>query len=399
MRRIVLILMMALPSLVIAQKAVKPNLNKVLKYWQDGDLASAKEMIDIATTYEKTMNDGKTWYYRGLVYASLDTTSNDNYKTLADNPLATAMESFKKADELGKKGSEYFINDASGFPVLRSQQMGMLANAYLNMGAAKYQEDDLEGALEDFEKVMLVMPDDTTSYFYAGIVSNSLENYDRTVKYWKKYYEKGGTSPDGYSIMINTYSQQKDDKEGALAIVKEARQKFPNDTNFPKVEIGLLIDLGKIDQAKAGLEEALKSEPDNKVLHFYLGYVNSKLENWEESKKNYEAALKIDPTYFEAQYYLAQIFLIEAEKIRTELGSLGISAADQKKKFELDKVLVEKYKIALPYWEKAEKLKSEDVNSQLDVLDKLSNIYYYLGEDAKQRAIDQKIKLLGGDDQ
>ena len=63
----------------------------------------------------------------------------------------------------------------------------------------------------------------------------------------------------------------------------------------------------------------------------------------------------------------------------------------------MDKVLVEKFKVALPYWEKAEKLKTDDVASQLDVLDKLSNIYYYLGEDAKQRAVDQKIKLLGGD--
>ncbi len=397
MKRIVLLLMMVLPSLLIAQKAVKPNLNKVLKYWTDGDLASAKEMVDIATTYEKTMNDGKTWYYRGLIYASLDTTSNEAYKALADNPLTTAMESFKKADELGKKGTEYFVNDASGLPVLRSQQMAVLANAYLNYGAAKYQEDDLEGALVDFDKVMMVMPDDTTSYFYAGIVSNALENTDRTIKYWKQYYEKGGTSPDGYSIMININSQQKDDKEAALAVVREARTKFPDDGNFPKVEIGLLIDMGKIDEAKTGLESAIKNEPDNKVLHFYLGYVNSKLEKWEESKKNYEAALKIDPTYFEGQYYLAQIYLIDAEKIRTELGSLGISAADQKKKLALDKVLVEKYQVALPYWEKAEKLKTEDVNSQLDVLDKLSNIYYYLGEDAKQRAIDQKIKLLGGD--
>lgn len=399
MKRIVLLLMMALPSLLLAQKAVKPNLNKILKYWTDGDLASAKEMVDAATTYEKTMNDGKTWYYRGLVYASLDTTSNEEYKALADTPLTTALESFKKADELNKKDSDYFINDVNGFPITRAQQMDVLANTYLNYGASKYQEDDLEGAIVDFEKVMLVKPADTTAYFYAGIVSNSLENYDRTINYWKQYYEKGGKTADGYSIMINTYSQQKEDKEGALAIVKEARQKFPEDTNFPKVEIGLLIDLGKIDEAKAGLESALKDEPDNKVLHFYLGYVNSKLEKWEDSKKNYEDALKVDPAYFEAQYYLAQIYLIEAEKIRTEIGSLGISAADQKKKLDLDKILVEKYEIALPYWEKAEKLKSEDVNSQLDVLDKLSNIYYYLGEDAKQKAVDQKIKLLGGDDQ
>jgi tetratricopeptide (TPR) repeat protein len=275
--------------------------------------------------------------------------------------------------------------------------MTILANHYIPSGAAKYQEDDLEGAIVEFEKVMLVLPDDTTSYYYAGIVGNSLENHDRTIKYWRKYYEKGGTTSDGFSIIINIYSQQKDDKEKALEVAKEARLKFPNDDNFPKIEIGLLIDLGKIDEAKTGLENAIKNEPDNKVLHFYLGYVNAKLEKWDEAKTSYEAALKIDPTYFDAQYYLAQIYLIEAEKIRAQIGSLGISAADQKKKLDLDKILVERYKTALPFWEKAEKLKTEDLSLQLDVLDKLSNIYYYLGEDAKQRAVDQKIKLLGGD--
>ncbi len=397
MKRIVLLLMMALPMLSIAQKAVKPNLNKVLKYWSDGDLASAKEMIDVATTYEKTMNDGKTWYYRGLVYASIDTTSNETYKALSDNALAIAMESFAKADEMEKKENAYFVNDAMGLPILKNQQIAILTNTYINNGAAKYQEDDLEGAIFDFEKAMLVMPDDSTAFFYAGIVSNSLDDYDRTIKYWNGYYERGGTSPDGYSIMININSQQKDDKEAALAVVRKAKVKFPDNDNFPKVEIGLLIDLGKIDDAKKGLEAALKTEADNKVLHFYLGYVNSKLEKWEESKKNFLDALKIDGNYFEAQYYLAQIYYIDAQKVKSEMDLLGISAADKKKRIELDGKLVEKFKVAQPYFEKAEKMSTEDSGAKLDVLDKLSSIYYYLGEDAKQRAVDQKIKMLGGD--
>ena len=61
---------------VSAQKKQKPNINKALKSLQEGQLAEAKEMIDAATTYEKTMDDGKTWYYRGLIYAAIDTTSN-----------------------------------------------------------------------------------------------------------------------------------------------------------------------------------------------------------------------------------------------------------------------------------------------------------------------------------
>jgi tetratricopeptide (TPR) repeat protein len=135
-------------------------------------------------------------------------------------------------------------------------------------------------------------------------------------------------------------------------------------------------------------------EPNNKTYHFYLGYVNSKLENWEESKKNFQNALKVDPSYFDAQYYLAQVYLIDASKIAEEARNLGISAADRRKQAELDKQLVAKYKEALPHWEKAEQLKPNDV----DVLDRLRTIYYFLGDDANEKRVGDKLKALNADE-
>jgi hypothetical protein len=70
-----------------------------------------------------------------------------------------------------------------------------------------------------------------------------------------------------------------------------------------------------------------------------------------------------------------------------------MSAADKKKSAELDKLLVEKYRVALPYWEKAEQLNPKDV----DVLDRLRTIYYYLGEDAKEQRVTKRLKELGAD--
>jgi tetratricopeptide (TPR) repeat protein len=378
-----------------AQKKQKPNLNKALKYLQDGQLAEAKDMIDAATTYEKTMDDGKTWYYRGLIYAALDTTSNPAYKGLAEEPFKTAMESFAKAEQMGKEGTEYFTTSPDNvIPTTQSQQMAQLANWYLNRGASLYQTDSLEKALENFKKTQVVLPEDTIAYFYAGFVANALEDHDAALENFENYIEKGGTSPDAYSLMINTYSGPKDDKEKALEVARAAKTKFPNNEEFPKVEIGLLIDLEKIDEAKVGLEEAVKREPDNKTYHFYLGYVNSKLENWEEAKKNFQEALRVDPSYFDAQYYLAQIYLIDASKIMDQVKNLGISAADKRKQAELDKILVEKYKLALPHWETAEKLKPND----LDVLDRLRTIYYYLGDDANERRVSAKLKALNADE-
>lgn len=396
MRKLLFLMLMLIAVAVSAQKKQKPNINKALKSLQEGNLAEAKEMIDAATTYDKTMDDGKTWYYRGLIYAAIDTTSNSAAKSLAEDPFKTAMESFAKADQMAKAGSEYFTLDPNSVvPATKTQQIGQLANWYLNRGAALYQTDSLEEALKNFEKTQVILPDDTIAYFYAGFVANSMDDHDRALQNFEKYLEKGGKSPDAYSLMINTYSGPKDDKEKALEVARRAKEKFPENAEFPKVEIGLLIDMEKIDEAKKGLEEAVIREPDNKTYHFYLGYVNSKLEHWDAAKKNFEQALRLDPSYFDAQYYLAQVYLIDASKIMDQVKNLGISAADKRKQAELDKVLVEKYKIALPHWEKAEKLKPND----MDVLDRLRTIYYYLGDDANEKRVSQKLKTLAPEEE
>ena len=83
MKRITLLLLMLATVSLYAQKTPKPNVNKALNSWKEGKLDEAKANIDLATTYEKTMNDAKTWYYRGLIYASIDTTSNEAHKALA----------------------------------------------------------------------------------------------------------------------------------------------------------------------------------------------------------------------------------------------------------------------------------------------------------------------------
>ena len=75
------------------------------------------------------------------------------------------------------------------------------------------------------------------------------------------------------------------------------------------------------------------------------------------------------------------------------MANLGISAADRKKKLDLDKVLVEKLKAALPYWEKAEKMKPDDQ----EVLDTLSSIYIDLDMQEQVKRIEARYKELGLD--
>jgi hypothetical protein len=402
MKRITLLMLMLATVVVYAQKTVKPNLNKVQTLWKEGKLAEAKEMADAATTYEKTMNDGKTYYYRGLIYATLDTTSNESFKSLAQDPLAVAIESFKKADELEKKGTGYFVQEGVSIQT-KEQQEEALANYYLNKAINQIQSDDpnydeviatLNKGRRVFENLVPQYPNDTLTYYVQGLAASNGEKHDVAIEALGKYFEKGGKSKDAYVLLYQIYSGPKENKEKALEIVREGKAKNGH-SDFARLEIGLLIDLNRIGEAKEGLEAAVAKNPNDKILHFYLAYANSQMKNVDAAKKHYLEALRIDPAYFEAQYYYAQLFLLPIEELTKQINTLGISAKDAQKKRELYQERVKKSEEAIPHLEKAEGMKASDNDAKIDVLEKLKLLYYYTADDAKTKVVNQKLKLLG----
>jgi tetratricopeptide (TPR) repeat protein len=407
MKRTVFLMLMLIGFSVYAQKQPKPNLNKVYASLKEGKIAEAKEMIDAATTYEKTMNDGKTWYYRGLVYATIDTISNEEIKALEPEPLKVALESFAKADAMSGK-NEYFIQPDGITPLTKTQQIEMLANYYLDKSIKMFQgeEQDYEGSLAVLDKSILVFEqqaktyaNDTLAYFVGAIAANQAEQHDKAIEYAEKYFQKGGTSKDIYLLLYQIYSGPKEDSVKALDIVQRGKKALPNDTTFPKVEIELLINSGKEKEAKEGLMEAVAKEPNDKLLHFFLGYVNARLGNNDEARKNFQDALKLDPSYFEAQFHLANTYLIEVDRISKELSATGNTAKDSKKRSELIQQRVKASETALPYLEKAEKMKPSDKDAEIEVLQKLSLLYYYIADDKNTARVEKRLKELGVSDE
>jgi len=344
-------------STVFAQKQKKPNINKALKMMQDGDLASAKTEIDRASTDEKLSTNGKTWYYRGLIYASIDTTTTMS----VDNALGTAMESFAKADELEKGNSGYFITDANGLPTLKTQQIQTLWGAYLNQGVKAFQDKDNEKAMIAFEKSSLVIPTDTTGYLYAGLAAQNAKKYDKAMTNFESYYEKGGLSSDAYGSMIYIVSTERDDSEGALALIGKAKEAFPENTLFPKQEIDILIKLDKVDEAVAGLEKAIAAEPNNPQLYFSLGVMYDNLKNKEKAIEAYEGSIKADPEYYNAHFNLAVLRYNDVVEMIKKRNDLGISSADLKKSKLIEVEIKSELKKVLPNWEKVHQLKPDDV--------------------------------------
>jgi predicted Zn-dependent protease len=405
MKRITFLMFMLAAFVSYSQKQPKPNTKKALDLLQEGKVAEAKDIIDAATTYEKTMNDGKTYYYRGLIYATIDTSSNEAIKSLSADAFQMAQKSFLKADSMAGGKGYFVLVPNTVTPIMKDDQLTALANYYLDKGIKKYQDDqDNEASLKLLDKSVRVFekwgmpsyPNDTLAYFVVALVANAAEKSELAIENAEKYLAKGGKSRDIYLTLYQIYNQgEKQDQEKALEIVRRARKALPDEPNFPKMEIELLINMNKEAEAKTGLEEAIKKDPNDKLLHFYLGYVNLRAKNNLEARTSFENALKVEPTYYQAQYYLALTYLADVEKVIQDLNATGNTPADSKKRSALVQKRTQTSEVAIPHFEKAEKLKAPDKDSEIEVLQKLALLYYYVADDKNSARISKKLKALG----
>ncbi|MEL7001860.1 MAG: tetratricopeptide repeat protein [Bacteroidota bacterium] len=390
MKRIIALLVICLVGTYsYAQK--KPKITAGLKAMQTGKLDESKAILDQAIVHEKTKDDGKSWYYHGLLYASLDTTTNPQFQNLASDPLSTALTSFEKADELSG-GKEYFTTGSNGLPVTKGQQIDMLWGHYLNKGVEQYQAKNNEEAVRILEKTIQIKPQDTTGYIYAGSVALSGKQYDKT----KKYYETlvndlDYHSPDIYNSLIYVASSIDKDDTKALEYIRKAKAQFPQNTEFAKSEINTLIRMDMLEEAQKELETAIENEPGNTNLLFTLGVMYDETDQQDKAKGAYRRALKADPTNYNSQFNLAVIYYNEVVKLLTEKNNLGITAADLKKANEMQKSIDEKLKAALPEWEKANELTPNDQTT----LETLKYIYFNLKMYEKAEAVEKQLESLG----
>jgi tetratricopeptide (TPR) repeat protein len=401
MKQLSVLLLILLPLAGMAQKEVKPSVPKAEKALKENKLDQAKEIIDVTTSDQEFMvnkkgepskNAAKAWFLKGLIYAAIDTTKNEAYKSLEANPFPIVKESFDKAKQLAPD-AKYFVTDAQGLPILNENIFSYLAQAYFNKAITEYQEKkDYVKAFGLTENTMYFIPDDTSVLLNAGVYFGPAANeYDKSVTYMKQYLEKGGKSQDPYIMLFGIYRDRQKNLDEALKIAKEAQEKFPNNPDFPRYELDIYIKTNRLPEARTAMEKQVKADPNDKESRYYLGVINYELKDYEAARKWYDEALKLDPKYFDAKLAVADLVYTDAKKVKQEMNQLGITAADKKRRLELDKEYVEKLKGVLPYFQECEKLSPDEAK----VLDALLAIYSDLGDEAQIARVEKKMKALG----
>ena len=357
MRKSILIICMMLGmTTVYAQNKAVNKADQLIKQVQAPDakdqqakLTEAKNQIDAATKDAKTKDKAKTWFIRGQVYSAIAQSDDAAVQALAPNAVEEATTSFKKAQELEN-------NPNATYYVFADQALNGLWGEFVNKGATAYQAGNYEEALNQFDRAIKVNPTDTTANLYAGVAAQQLGDKDRSVKYFYQLLDAGYTDKEIYYAIIAYERDEKQNYDKAREVISRAKQAFPEETNFRKQEVDLLLKQDKTAEAKAELQKAIDAEPKNPDLYFNLGYLNEELGDQQAAIDAYKKALEVDPTHKNSAFNLAVLHYNKAADTVKEANNVGLSKAEAKKGQELRKQATQYFKDALPYVENALKL-------------------------------------------
>ena len=380
MRTLLTLMLAAICVAGFSQK--KPKIGQALSAMEDGELAEAKAIIDAATGHEKTMNDPKTWFYRGQIYAALDTANNE------PGALEEALKSFDKALEMDPDQKSVSSFTAGGIENIDSKRQGYYAH-YYNLAIQAYNAEEYTSAADHFETSFFINPSDTNSILNAAYSALAGEDDERAKSNFIKSYE-AGVKDKNIFLQLYNFAVKDEKYEEGLDVIRKAKEIHPNDIDLAKYEINLLIQLNKTDEAKEGLVKAIEADPSNADLHFSLGVLQEEVGEKEDAMTSYERAIEIDPNHYNSNFNVGVALFNEANELIKERNAL--SYKEEAKSRELTKQINIQLEKALPKWEKLYSLKGDDRT----VLETLGYIYNSLNMDDKYNKIQSELDALGG---
>ena len=380
------------------------------------ELDKAKEAIEAALQHEKTMNETKTWYYRGNTYHAIQTTKEAKYKELDPDPATKAYDSYLKAivlnfkdpanksidlnknEDLEKffklimdKNTKYVDEDIlQDIIVVR---LPALANVFVNKGVIEYKDKkDYAKALTYFESSLrlsgLAFRVDTPIIYYAALAAEKSSNFPKAVSLYGKltlvkYGADKKEKANMYFYLANAFKNTKDTIK-YVETLKKGISLYPNDCQNVIAElINYYLQSNKSKEALDYINIAIEKSPENPTYYFAKGALLEGTKEWDKAEESYKKAIQFDPNFLDANYNLGVLHYNRAADIANDANN----EQDQKKYDELKLKSEDEFKKSLPYMEKSHELDPKDVH----VINTLKTIYYKLQMTDKYDEIKKKL--------
>ncbi|KQN38839.1 hypothetical protein ASE92_05300 [Pedobacter sp. Leaf41] len=219
---------------------------------------------DKAIADEKSKIMPEAWSYRALFASSaaiIDTVDAAN----ADANLKIAQDAIVEGKKIDTKGAE-----KDNFALAETN----IANAVRNAGVMAYNKKDYKTAYTKFVQATEINPQDTAMYLNAGIAARNTENWPATVQQFKKVISLNSPqSSDLYNELVDITLRKQKDTTAALAIIKEAAAKYPENVELIKTETQIYIDRGDAAKSEQMLNSLASKEPNNASYQVLLGNI------------------------------------------------------------------------------------------------------------------------------
>lgn len=353
-------------------------------------LSAAKKFIDDASVNPETTTDGKTWFYKGIIYLNLFRVSGSTDVTFFE----TAIQSLKKANEYDTKKKfteEIMVN------------VDTIRQGLYDIGVQKFKEAKFTESMLAFEKSStvydIINKIDTSVLLTACVAAERANRYDKVKEYDLVIMKAGGNTAEVYTSLTTAYIRLKD-KENAIATVTKGRQLFPKDHDLINTETNVYLAFGEDEKAMQQLKLISGIDTNNYSVFFAIGTLYDKIFNDTSKSKQlrgealiqaenaYKKALKINPNYFDAAFNLGILFNNIAAELMLKANNLPSDATKEYDalKGEADSNLDN----ALPYLEKAASINPND----LSTLIALKQIYVRKSQPDKAKAMNERINAL-----
>lgn len=385
MKKLVILLAVILSAnVMMAQKTDRTN---AYMYNKNGQYEKAAESIEKCVNHDgflgmKPKDQAQAWLYRGMIYLNI----HQNPELAAKYPDAlerayVALENCVKTDANYTKDNAQEI-----YP-----RIAAIAVNYFQDGVENFNNQVYPQAAVNFRKSYEISLNganpDTSALVNTALAYQRGGMYEEALTNYEELKNLGYKNVDLYKNMAICYNGL-GNEEKSFEMIQAGLEKNPGDASMIIEKINIYLKNGRGEEAIADLNKLHEMDPENASILFILGTIygddTHEIFDADKAVEYYKEALRVNPTFYDADYNLAALYINLSNKKKAEANEItGFS----KKEIERYNALVaeaeEILRTGLPYAEEAYRAQPSD-----DLKHVLKTMYVQLKMMDEAKALD-----------
>lgn len=367
---VILLAVLFTANVMMAQKMDRTN---AYNYNKNGQYEKAAESIEKCVNHQgflgmKPKDQAQAWLYRGMIYLNI----YQDKKLLAKYPDALEI-AYVSLQNCIKADADYTKDNAQDV----YSRVVAIGECYFQDGIEQFNNKAYGDAAASFRKSYDISltgsRPDTSALENTGLAFMRGELYDEAIATYTDLKNLGYDKVDLYKNMAACYTLKGDD-ENSMKVINEGLEKYPGDAGMIIEKVNLYLKQGKGEEALGDLNKLQELDPNNVSILFTLGSIfgddTHDIFDADKAIGYYTRIIELDPTYYDAHYNLAMVYITLSNQKITEANEItGASMAEIERYNKLMDESTEYLRQGLPYAKTAyEAQPSDDLKHLLKTL-------------------------------